>query len=62
MVWLDIRLGRLVRGYVGGLVGRWIRWYIGGYFGRLVVGWWVGGLVGWGAARVKTEEIEDKQD
>ena len=37
MVWLDIRLGRLVRGYVGGLVG-----------------WW--------AARVKTEEIEDKQD
>ena len=46
MVWLDIRLGRLVRGYVGGLVGRWIRWYIGGYFGRLVVGWWAGGLVG----------------
>ena len=42
MVWLDIRLGRLVRGYVGG------------YVGRLVVGWW--------AARVKTEEIEDKQD
>ena len=46
MVWLDIRLGRLVRGYVGGLVGRWIRWYIGGYFGRLVMGWWVSGLVG----------------
>ena len=54
MVWLDIRLGRIVCGYVGGLMGRWIRWYIGGYFGRLVVGWW--------AARVKTEEIEDKQD
>ena len=46
MVWLDIRLGRIVCGYVGGLMGRWIRWYIGGYFGRLVVGWWAGGLVG----------------
>ena len=33
MVWLDIRLGRLVRGYVGGLIGT-------------LVGWWVCGLVG----------------
>ena len=41
MVWLDIRLGRLVRGYVGGLIGTLVRWW---------------------AARVKTEEIEDKQD
>ena len=46
MVWLDIRLGRIVHGCDGGLVGTLVRWWAGGCFGRLVVGWWAGGLVG----------------
>lgn len=33
MVWLDIRLGRLVRGYVGGLIGTLVRWWVGGLVG-----------------------------
>ena len=33
MVWLDIRLGRLVRGYVGGLIGTLVRWWVGGVVG-----------------------------
>ena len=28
MVWLDIRLGRLVRGYVGGLIGTLVHWWV----------------------------------
>ena len=36
MVWLDIRLGRLVRGYVGGLVGWWVGGYVVALVGTLV--------------------------
>ena len=33
MVWLDIRLGRLVRGYVGGLIGTLVHWWVSGLVG-----------------------------